>query len=269
MASLAGARTAIFSQGLRPMRDAGLWRHAAQVLPRLDLIGLRERRTAGPLVAELGVDMRRVVTTGDDAIEPAFEGRSSELGTALGINVRVGDMAGVHWAKVDAIRRTIRDLSPTRGASLLPIPISRHSSLIDATAIRELLREIDETADGGEDLDTPAKVIDQIGRCRTVITGSYHAAVFALAQGIPVVCLANSDYFRIKFYGLAEMFDSGCEDVDLADGDIGRRLRDALDGAWKSAEQVREPLLRAAAVQIESSRHAYGRLYEIATGERR
>ena len=265
MASLAGARTAIFSQGLGPMRDPGLWRHAGQVLPRLDLICLREARTADPLVAELGVDPSRVITTGDDAIEPAFEGRTNQPGTALGVNVRVGDMAGVHSPEVDSIRRAIRDFSRARGATLLPIPISRHSAFIDATAIRELLREVDDSTDGGRDLDTPAKVISQVARCRTVITGAYHAAVFALAQGIPVVCLANSDFFRIKFYGLAEMFDIGCEVVDLADGDVERRLQTAIDGAWTSAGQVREPLLRAAAAQIRSGRRAYGRL---ATGMR-
>lgn len=266
MAALAGKRTAIFGQGLGPMRDEGLRRHAAQVLPKLDLISLREGQTAAGLVSELGVDARRVFVTGDDAIEPAYDARADAIGDALGVNVRVGDMAGVHAPAVDAIRSAIGEFASSRGVRLLPVPISRHSTLIDATAIRDLLREIDETADGGPDLDTSAKVIAQVGRCRVLVTGAYHAAVFALAQGIPVVSLANSDFFRIKFHGLAEMFGTGCSVIDISDGDVEPRLRMAIDEAWTSAESVREPLRRAAAVQIESGRRAYSRLYELATG---
>ena len=36
-------------------------------------------------------------------------------------------------------------------------------------------------------VDSPLRVIEEIGHCRIVITGSYHAGVFALSQGIPVV----------------------------------------------------------------------------------
>ena len=39
------------------------------------------------------------------------------------------------------------------------------------------------------------QVVRMAGRCRTVFTGSYHAAVFALAQGTPVVAIAASPYY--------------------------------------------------------------------------
>ena len=36
------------------------------------------------------------------------------------------------------------------------------------------------------------------------VTGSYHAGVFALAQGIPVVGLLQSAYYEQKFIGHSE-----------------------------------------------------------------
>ena len=50
---------------------------------------------------------------------------------------------------------------------------------------------------------SPEDVINCIARTRLVLTGSYHAAVFALAMGRPAICVAASGYYRSKFYGLA------------------------------------------------------------------
>ena len=73
-------------------------------------------------------------------------------------------------------------------------------------------------------------MIRQIQRCRLVVTGSYHAGVFALASGIPVVGLAKSSYYRDKFLGLADMFAVGCETVTLDESDCPTSLRDAIHG---------------------------------------
>ena len=47
------------------------------------------------------------------------------------------------------------------------------------------------------------RLIEQISRCRLVIVGSYHAAVFALAQGVSAIGLAGNAYYLQKFEGLA------------------------------------------------------------------
>jgi polysaccharide pyruvyl transferase WcaK-like protein len=54
-----------------------------------------------------------------------------------------------------------------------------------------------------------------VSRCRVVVTGSYHAGVFALAQGIPVVATAASRYYHDKFSGLADLFGGGGDIVDV------------------------------------------------------
>ncbi len=70
------------------------------------------------------------------------------------------------------------------GAWMTPIPIAHHGGRMDVDTLRELLAGLGDT-DGGASLETPQLVIERVGECRVVVTGSYHGAVFALAQGIP------------------------------------------------------------------------------------
>ena len=48
--------------------------------------------------------------------------------------------------------------------------------------------------------------ITTIARCRLVVTGSYHAALFALSMGVPAIGIATSRYYEDKFLGLADQF---------------------------------------------------------------
>jgi colanic acid/amylovoran biosynthesis protein len=150
---------------------------------------------------------------------------------------------------------------------LIPLPIAIHLGTRDDLAIKQLLIGFDERSDGGESLDTPLKVIKQAARCRVVVTGAYHAAVFALAQGIPVIALAKSDYFAKKLLGLEDQFGEGCQTVLLTEPDLPRRLQSALEKAWQNAEKLREPIQTATLRQIELSRRSYGRLQGLVPGE--
>jgi hypothetical protein len=142
-------------------------------------------------------------------------------------------------------------------ARVLPVPISHRHGGLDVKTSRVLLAKLDPTSDGGATLRTPRSVIEQVGRCRVVIAGSYHAGVFALAQGIPVVGLVNSSYYADKFLGLAGMFGTGCEIVRVGERAFPRRLAEAIDRAWAAAPRVRSVLVAAAAEQIELGREAY------------
>jgi colanic acid/amylovoran biosynthesis protein len=132
---------------------------------------------------------------------------------------------------------------------------------MDVATLKELLDGIGDS-DGGAALQTPRDVIKRVGTCRLVVTGSYHGAVFALAQGIPVVALVRSCYYLNKMAGVAHEFGIGCHIVALDEDDVSARLCDAIDRAWAEADAVREPLLRSAQNQINRSRSAYARLRE-------
>ena len=106
----------------------------------------------------------------------------------------------------------------------------------------------------------PAEVARRVGRCRVLVTGAYHLAVFALSQGIPVVALTSSAYYDDKFLGLGEMFGQGLTLIRLDDPDLEPALTAAIDQAWRVAPGVREPLRDRARLQIEASRAAFDRV---------
>jgi colanic acid/amylovoran biosynthesis protein len=97
-----------------------------------------------------------------------------------------------------------------------------------------------------------------------LVTGSYHAAVFALAQGIPAVCLALNPYYAQKFLGLADLFgEDGCVVVTRdSRGDIPH-LAERLTKVWETADEHRSGLLAAARDQVEAGRGAYARIRKL------
>ena len=96
-----------------------------------------------------------------------------------------------------------------------------------------------------------------------VVSATFHAAVFALSQGIPVVALANSTTYESKLMGLANEFGSGCLVVLLDDKQLKEKLTDAIETVWQSAEQIRPHLLQAASRQIEAGQAVYQRIFEL------
>jgi colanic acid/amylovoran biosynthesis protein len=151
---------------------------------------------------------------------------------------------------------------------LIPVPIARLDRESDARSIRQILAGYDDGSDGGQNLGSPLKVIKQVARCRVVVTGSYHAGVFALSQGIPVVGLVKSPYYADKFLGLADQFGAGCQVIFLDEEQFREKLAEAIDTAWRAAEHVRLPLLEAAKRQIEVGWDAYRRVYELVEPQR-
>jgi polysaccharide pyruvyl transferase WcaK-like protein len=92
-----------------------------------------------------------------------------------------------------------------------------------------------------------------------MVTGAYHAGVFALAQGIPVVALTSSTYYDDKFLGLVDMFGIGLQLVRLDSIDLGEQLIQAVSAAWEGALDIRPALLASAAEQITASQRGFDR----------
>jgi Polysaccharide pyruvyl transferase len=164
------------------------------------------------------------------------------------------------------VRDAVLRFSARRQAELVPVPIARGQAR-DATVLRELFAGVG--TDGGADLASPAAVVAQVGRCRLLVTGAYHAAVFALAQGVPAICLARSDYYRQKFEGLVELFGPGCELVALDHHELAERLQQAMETAWLESPRLRSGLRRAAQEQIARGWSAYRQLTSLITSRSR
>jgi len=252
----------MFGQGLGPLSDREILGRARKLLPKVSLLTLRGARGGSALAQSLGLNSPKILTTGDEAVEIAYEAREKEPGQGVGINLRMASYSNVHGDMIDGLRPVLHEFARRHKVSLIPVPIAFHAWANDHTTIRRLLQGFDEHSDGGITLDTPMKVIRQVARCRIVVTGAYHAAVFAMSQGIPVVGLSASDDYTAKFLGLEDQFGLGCETVFLGASDASEKLAAAAERAWQSAEKVRLPLQEAARRQIAQSQGAYERIRE-------
>jgi polysaccharide pyruvyl transferase WcaK-like protein len=256
IAARIGLPVALVGQGIGPLDDRRAQARMARALPGVAFVSLREGRVGPDLLSSIGVERERVAVTGDDAIEVALRGRPEQLGGGVGLNVRVADYAGVvndAAAQVGAaVGRKAREL----GADVVPITISSHPHENESAALQG-------AGISNDGIATPAAAIAASGRCRVAVVGSYHAAVFALSQGVPVVCLAASPYYVDKLLGLREQFGEGCR-VVRTDGGAAADVLDTvlaeLDHQWAAAPALRDDLLAAAERQIELSRAAHSRV---------
>ena len=263
-----GKPSVMFGQGLGPINNKMILDKAKAVLPSVALIGLREQKAGVPILNSINVAQNKMAVTGDDAIELAYKARSEKFGNGIGINLRYARYSGIDREVFEIVRLALHDVARRKSAPLVPIPISFTGNkdgdeLSDSMSIQKLLRDYDDDSDGGQSLETPLKVIQQVGSCRVVVTGSYHAGVFALSQGIPVVALAKSEYYMDKFLGLADQFEVGCEVVSLNTQKLREKLVNSISTAYESSEQLRPQLLAVARKQIELGQMAYKRVYEV------
>ncbi len=266
MAMQHGIPTAILGQGIGPIDDPCLRARAAKVLPQVNLICIRETVTGPPLLDSLRVPRDRVVVTGDDAIDTVYSNRQDKLGNCIGVNLRVSWYSAIPDDLIDALRRPLQEAAREVGAPLVSVPISRHPEEDDSGICDRLFEGYPLLPEPANDVTLVEGMIREIGRCRVMITTSYHGGVFALAQGIPVVAWLKSKYFAAKLYGLANQFGVGCEVVTLDDSDWESRLKSAILSAWSSSEQVRPRLLAAASFQLAASKDAYERLRQSVSG---
>lgn len=262
-AEAVGVPVAYLGQGVGPLSQPDMVERARRVLPRAGLIALREERRGREVLQSLGVPSGRIVATGDDAIELAYHARPTMLGTGLGVHLRLSPLALTNEQLLAPIRNAIREFLRDRPVPLIPLPISHHPvGTYDPKTIRLLLTGLDDASDGGATTDTPVQVIHAAGRCRLILTGAYHAAVFGLAQGVPVVCLGRSDYYVDKFEGLQQQFGAACQVLRVDVPELEGRLLTALKAGWMTADTAHEPLLQIARHQIEHGREACSRIAE-------
>ncbi|MFC3435188.1 polysaccharide pyruvyl transferase family protein [Nocardia seriolae] len=265
-----GVPNVMIGQGLGPIRDPELLRRAAEVLPGVDLIAVRERLRGPELLAELGVPAERIVVTGDDAVEFAYRLRRPGIGTDLGLCLRISDSAKVSDAARDAIGTVVRRESADLNAALAPLILSE-SADEDRRHTLPLLAGADRVRPAVGRAGTAQEVARQVSRCRVLVTSAYHLAVFALSQGIPAVAVTASRYYDDKFYGLADMFDAGTGEAGLRivhlDADnLDAELTRAVRQLWESAPELRDTLQQRAVEQIDAARAGLDRVYGLVAG---
>jgi polysaccharide pyruvyl transferase WcaK-like protein len=263
MAVRLGKPAAMVGQGVGTLKNPDSLMRLKQVLPLLELILIREPKIARPVLESLGVMPDRIFMTGDDAIEMAFEARRSGWGNYIGVNLRIARYTEVELNYVEKIRSSLHQAARNHNAPLLALPTSSHYKEADLEVIRTILKGYKKVSIDWQRFDSPRSMIEKISRCRLVVTGSYHPAVFALSQGIPAVALVKSVTYINKFSALQDEFGPACQIVNLDDQQLPEKLMAAINSAWNTAEEVRPHLLEAAARQVEWGQAGYQRLYNL------
>lgn len=257
LAQRLGKPTAMFGQGIGPISQGTLRAQAGTVLPKLKVIGLREDQIGRELVLSFGTSPGAVTVTGDDALE-LIEGTKPAQGTALGVNVRVSGYAGVGPMAAAAVGDLVLQAAAALPAPIVGLPVSRYTVDADVVSLRTLLHRAHSRADITiDDIASPQDLISAAAKCRAIVTGSYHAAVFGLAQGVPAVCLSKSSYYEAKFGGLQALFPGACFVVPLDVPDYADRLNAMILQAWHLPAPARAAARDTAVRLRDSGRSAY------------
>jgi colanic acid/amylovoran biosynthesis protein len=255
-------------QGIGPLNDHQLQERASQVLPRLDLVCVRERRVALPILKKLGISNEKIRMTGDDAIELAYHARSERIGRGVGLSVRISSYTQINERHIKDFRSILHAFAARYKAPLVAVPISSAPHESDITHIRVLMEGYPHQSAGWRKLNTPLDSIKMAGQCRIMLAGTYHGAIFSLAQGIPVIGLAKSDEYFYKLSGLTDEFGQGCQILHMDDPDLAAKFSRTIEELWSSADELRPDLLQASERQIESGHAAYDQIFRIVSEHR-
>ena len=250
--------TFLLGQGLGPF-DSELEQHTGGVLRGVDYIALREGLHGPALLRKWGLRKEQWTVTGDDAIELALQNCDNSLGQAIGLNIRVSEYSGVSNDLATGLRGPLQEVAAALNAPFQVVAIS-HLPEEDDTSRAEALIAGYPAQNPQTSNDEPMHVICQMRHCRIVITGSYHAGVFALAQGIPVVGLFANDYYQWKFEGLAHQFGDGCCILRLGASEFCSELQRIVRHLWFNAFCLRPKLLESAERQQLASTAAYAHI---------
>ncbi len=246
---------ALFGQGLGPLTDQAVKAKFGKIIRNAAVIGLREGIKGPDFLKGFNVNPAHITITGDDAIELAFN-ENLETGLALGFNIRATDYSGISDGQLAFFHKMLPGLAAELDSPILSLPIETKPKDADQPAIQKAIPS-GFLANATFSPNEPADIIREVGKCRVVITASYHAGVFALAQGIPVIALVRSEYYRDKFLGLRNQFGEGMGIINLDEVEAPQYFRASLRTMWTRAEDYRKSLLASAKIQIEKSRQAY------------
>jgi len=259
IANRLGIPTAMFSQGIGPIENKRLFKKAKSVLPKVNLIAIREKDASLNLLKSLDVKEERILLTGDDAIEPAYKSRPMKTGRSIGVNLRISSYSQANDKHIETVGNIVQNYGLKYCCPIVPIPISFYENEADSKIIQRITGNYFPQSN----ICSPQEIIDKVSNCKIVITGSYHSAVFALSQGIPAITLYKTAYYKNKFAGLAGQFGCGCELISLDDNNFARKLSSSIEQMWQFADSFKPRLLASAENQIETGWDAYKQLYEM------
>lgn len=244
-------------QGIGPLQDRALARRVSEALGSVHGLGVRDPGASADTVAALGLDDARWRVTGDDAIEAALghQRAGAPDGDRIGVSLRDNRAAGVPDDLPAAIGRVIGTVRPGTGVDLISM-MEKTGGISDSTFLAAV--------DPGHGVDAvahPARAdaaLAALAGCRVVITGTYHAAVFAQTLGVPVVCLAATPYYVQKMRGVLDQFGGrGGTLLDPSAEGFEQDLAAAIEHWWEPPAGLADELRATGSAQADAARRFF------------
>lgn len=260
-----GKPTALFGQGIGPIQDQRLRAAAGATLPRVDLIAVREGKHSPRELEALGVQPKTIIVTGDDAVELALRASQPGESADLGVNLRFAPYSGLSRRQgrvLASLARSIAQCAGEHDLRIRPILVDPE----DQYACKHLVSPSLARAAAPAHKMRTASLLNAVHQCQVVVSGSYHGAVLALAQGIPAVGLVASDYYWRKFSGLIDRFGQACALVDLRAEGYQEALVTAIGSSFGQSKSQRGPLREKARAQVRASQQAYAEFHKQIVG---
>lgn len=249
-----GIPFALMGHSFEPFTDDAIKQYAEQILPQAALITCRDSEVSPAILEALDIDERKYYITGDEAVEIVYNVSPAELGSGIGVHLRVDAHAEIGGAEIAWLRPLLHQAIEQFDSDLVPLPFAIDK---DPAPIQTVTG-----GDGGASVDSVEKLLAQFTKCRVVVTSNYHAAVFALAMGISVVGVVNSPTYADKFKGLKSKFHGGVTVIQAHQ----EGASEAIYAAWDEAPKLRTELLHTTRKQITAIKGAYTLLRALIRG---
>jgi colanic acid/amylovoran biosynthesis protein len=225
-----GTPLVMTSQGIGPFsHPLDKWM-ARRFLGVARICGVRDGEASRGEAIRLGADPDRVIHTGDDsALLPAASLEAVDVALAAEGVPRDRPLLGVNFRDASSYSSDFRE----EGYAVLAAALD---SLIEASELQVVFLPISydlgdgdrESADRVAALMKPTHRISRLnrrhdatilrgmaGRMTAFVGTSYHALLFALSSGVPVLALTKNVYYASKHRGLLEWFGCAGARVDM------------------------------------------------------
>jgi len=209
LAQALGKPTAFFGQGIGPISTPDFRQLVTAALKHAAVVALREPILGTHYLKESNIHTSDwCPVTGDDALElMPFHAPSAES-TLIGLTLRLTSYSGVSQTMIPFLRQQLQSVLTDHPefTAFCPLPldlVNEHDN--DESNAFDVLEGCSIYSDYSRP-SQPEDIIELARQCRITITGSYHSALFSIAQGVPVVAIDSNDYYSAKFAGLEALF---------------------------------------------------------------
>lgn len=231
-----GLSTAVLGATFEPLASGPLRNLAQSVLPNVGAIWTRDQESL-PVLLDLGVAHDRITIIADPALRLCEDVEARGVADSIGVNLRNSRFYNpLPFELREAVRLGVRAFTRGTPTQVRSLPVSLFGPS-DDEAVRDSLPEAV--------LERPTSVnalLHEISRCRVVLSGSHHSAVFALGLGIPVLMVAASRHYLRKLRSLTGHFGTLASVVDLTRGNAFSEIEVGLRQLWETGDDQRHRL---------------------------